>query len=339
MIETIYFDGKKPAIAYTDFTAIYISRSLTGSQLETAIKHEKGHIWLNHNNRFKAIKDINFMLANIAADLEIAYHLYDQDDLDAIEAPRSLLKGGISKKHCEEYPSCKYMEEFYQELLKKKNKLKSHDGHANKDKDDKEDKGKDKTAEQLVEDAKKEIQKQKNKTKAKKLLEHFNPPKPSLASELMATFGRNKIKHVRSYRNPDEFEESDFFIKGWVVQKRKPKLNIFVDRSGSFCPDKTAKATSVLDKCLKKFRGKINKDVFYFNNGILLKDPMRGDGGTNYEAVIDIIKKDKAEMSIIITDDDYCACKSEKIDKTIVIPIGCSKTKIANVFGLTEVFI
>ena len=342
MIKIKRFNGLKPSVAYTDFTSVYVSNSLSGREERTALKHERAHIFLQHNLRIQKLG--NKTLANIAGDLEIAYHIYNDEDNQVITAPRSLLAEGIKKKDCEKYPGCIYMEEFYEELLKDKDMtLKSHDAEFNKLNDT--DKELSESIEDIVKKAIQSIEEcvesdesEKQTQQAQSVINKFKAPKPSLASELLSVFGRNKLTHKRSYRNPDEFEDNqDFFKKGWVTEKRKPKLNIFVDRSGSFDDIKTLSATKKLDECLMKYRGRINKDVFYFNHMIMVDDPKIGNGGTDYKQVIDKINADASDLSIIITDDDPCNSKSGPKSKTIVMPIGCTHTNIGKMFGLVEV--
>jgi len=343
MIKIKKFNGLKPAPAYTDFTAVYVSNSLSASEEKTALKHERAHIFLQHNCRMKKLE--NKILANIAGDLEIAYHIYNDEDDLSITLPRSLLAGGIRKKDCDKYPDCIYMEDFYKKLLEEKeSNLKSHDAAANILNDSEGELSED--VESIVNKAIKQINDsidadeiEKKQQEVQAIINNFKSPKPSLASELLSVFGRNKLKHKRSYRNPDEFENNnDFFKKGWITEKRKPKLNIFVDRSGSFDESKTVLATKKLDECLMKYRGRISRDVFYFNHMLMGIDPKVGHGGTDYKQVIDKINTDAADLSIIITDNDPCNSELGPKAKTIVMPIGCSTTSVGAKFNLVEVY-
>ena len=109
MIKVIRYPGKEPAIAYTDFQSVYLSDLLGKPQTQayrTAHKHECGHIWLQHLPRRLAFEatlaePLHADTWNIAADCEIAWHLYDADDEAEIAAPRSRLRGGITRVHAQ----------------------------------------------------------------------------------------------------------------------------------------------------------------------------------------------------------------------------------------------
>lgn len=356
MIKEVRFDGNEPSVAYTDFSAIYLSNSLFGKDLETAKKHELSHIWLQHQSRLselkKNTKDVDHLIWNIAADLEIAKHIYDQQDEATIASPFSMLKGGIRKKHVADYKS-EYAEGFYEELMKQsdeiKEMLKSMDAAGNKMEEEQEgeqegESQQQKPVEEVVKEAQQKNAEEKEKAENRKRIKQvhesiksFKAPKPSLASEIDSVFGRNKITRVKSYRRPSRVE-SEFLQKGRVSKKKAARFALYVDRSGSFDNGKTMEATRKIAEIVTKYRGKIEKDVFYFNNNLLTVDPMVGSGGTNYQAVVDDIIRNQAELSIIITDDDYCHIEFDKkrLPKVLVVPVGCSSTVIAKVIGAYE---
>lgn len=336
--------ARNGAIGYTDFTAIYIRSSVHGNERGLVRKHELSHIWLQHNLRGidfeKHHKNVDHYLLNVAMDLEIAKHLYDNDDLGVIERPRSSLMGAITQKHCEKYPSCMYFEEYYLELEKQKNNLlKSFDAKHNKfSKSKKSDKkrSKESIVSQAVEKAKK-LKKHQTVQKIQGKLDQYRI-KPSLASEIDAVAGRQKIVRIDSYRRPSRNESLDFFKKGRISKRKTPKITIYVDRSGSFDSSKTAKATETLKKILSKYRGQVRADALYFNDNLTESDPKIGNGGTNHQIVVDEIVKSNSELSIIITDDDDgLHTIPNKLPKTIIIPVGCNRTAIADKLGIIEV--
>lgn len=354
-IKEIRFKGRVPSIAYTDFSAIYISHSLTGEDLFVARKHEKAHIWLQHQKRMENIgKNIDRYLFNIAGDMEIALHIYDSNDEKVISNIHSLIHKGITKNDCIRYPNCQYAEEFYEELLKEKkeilDKLRSIDAKFNKNRKVKNGslvkENIKSIVKQAINNARKESeqhQKRKSITEAQYAINKFKPQKPTLASVIDSCFGRNKIERVSSYRRPNR-RESDFLQKGEISKRKQPNMAIFVDRSGSFDSMKTSKATNILMGVIKKYRGKIKNDSFYFNDKLMQVDPCTGNGGTNYQCVIDFLKENPSELAIIITDDDQTNNMKffNYSGKTIIIPIGCNNTWIgsqlkANGFNVIEI--
>ena len=342
---------EKGVVAYTDFSAIYLSEFLVGDDYEVARIHELAHIWLQHQIRAEIFKgknkNIDNHILNLALDCEIAIHIYTDNDDAVINRPRTRLTGGIDKKFIKKLKS-KYAEEIYFELLKSGKNAKNFDKHIFKKSGEKNKNIKD--VKDIINKAKKEskkikdtAKKQKSQKQFKKQISDFKPPKPSLSSEIDSVFGRNKIRRERSYRRPSRIEHNnDFFKKGMISKKKIPKLTVYVDRSGSFCSDKTAKATSTLKNIIEKYRGKIKQDAIYFNDILFSADTGVGSGGTNYNAVIKHIADNNSELSVIITDDD----SSEKVDnikielkKIIIIPVGCDNTDLARKYNIKEIII
>ena len=352
-IPEIRFNGTEPSIGYTDGTYIYLSRSvLKQDELNTLRIHESSHIWLNHFNRSKAIPNCDSQLWNIASDMEIALHIYGPEEEASIKRPRSSLAKGITKEHCKKYPDCVYAEDFYNALMKEKEEALERfknfiqdmvkDTNETPEQNENSDTNKIPVPE-LIEKTKKNIQEQKEEARKQKQLaeiqkqvSNFKPPKPSLASAIDMYVGRTKVTREASYRRPPR-RENDYLRKGMVSKPKSPALTVYVDRSGSFCPAKTAEATRKLKEVLVKYRGKVTMDTVYFADNLMKEDPGKGGGGTNYTAVIENIKKDKAQLSIIITDDDCCSYEGKQLEqKVIVIPIGCEKTSIAEKIGAIE---
>ena len=357
-IREIRFDGKVPSIAYTDFSCIYLSWLLKGGELEVARAHELAHIWLQHQQRktrfAESLESIDHYCWNIAADLEIAKYIYTDYHNSQITKPRSLLAGGITSEHVKPYKG-EYAEEFYMELMEKKEeeeeKGNSFDADGNQWGEEEEG-GDEKSSssspaidvsdvveqaiKNAVEQAAKEVKAQQT-IQLHKVVEDFKPPKPSLASEIDKAVGRNKLVRISSYKRPNR-RESDFLLKGKVSKRKAAKITLYVDRSGSFDATKTMAATSKVSEVMRKYRGKIDRDVIYFNNTLLTIDPINGGGGTNYRAVADDIRRNSSDLSIVITDDDGCESLDFKVKtKVLVIPVGCTTTNFAKEIGAVEV--
>jgi predicted metal-dependent peptidase len=333
------------SISYTDFTNIYLNFNFIESELELCRIHEMSHIWLQHHIRggiFKEKhKNVDHFLLNVAMDYEIAKHIYNDEDEVVLNRKNSRLFHTIKKKDTEMYPNCQYFEEYYFELLKDANRnTRTIDAEHNKcHKDSKNTDGIAKNREVLVKEAKeksKKIHKKNNIQKHQSLLENYKI-KPSLASEIDAIAGRQKISRIKSYRRPAR-RDGDFFNKGEISKRKTPKITIYVDRSGSFDDTKTMQATQALRKILLKYRGSINHDTLYFNDRLMVKDPIVGSGGTNHQAVVEEIKQSLSQLSIIITDnDDGLSNIPDKLPPIIILPIGCSNTILANKLRVKEV--
>jgi predicted metal-dependent peptidase len=346
-IKEIRFDGKIPSIAYTDFSAIYLSQFLYGEELSTARKHELSHIWLQHQIRLqnlkKRLENVDLRIWNIAADLEIAKYIYSDEDNHNITKPRSFLHGGINTAKVKEFAG-EYAEDFYEELLsKKQDNYSSFDGEGNIFNDTDGDDGEVSLPDIVKEAINKAIQDEENVHQRKiseqlqEAIHNFKPPKPSLASEIDSLFGRNKIVRKKSYRRPSR-RESQFLLAGRASVKKSAKVTIYVDRSGSFDESKTEFATNKLSEMLRKYRSKIDKDVIYFNDTLMNDDPLKGLGGTNYKAVYDDIVRNNAELSIVITDNDSCEdTVKPTTQKVIVVPVGCASTLFAQKIRAKEI--
>lgn len=359
MIEVERFDGIMPSIGYTDQVKVYISNSIKKSdEFEVLYKHECSHIWLQHFIRQLTIRttekdNFDWKRWAQAVDLEIALHIYDDIDENIINRPFSLLNGGICKKDLEKYKDCVYAEDFYYALLETPLENDSHDGEANKDKEEDKEKDKEeqysalseekkqeliKVAKELVKEAIIEIARQSEVQRFKEESKKFFP-RPTLASEIDIHLGRAALARVSSYRRPNR-RESEFIKKGTISKPKTPKVLIYLDRSGSFTPEKTRMANDKLNVILNKYRTKIDKDVVFFHDTLFDKEP-EGTGGTNYLAVAKDIALNRPTLAVVITDDDGCdeECRNalNKCDtKIIMIPIGCPATKAANIFGAKE---
>lgn len=347
MIRVIEFDGFSPAPAYTDYSAVYVSTSLAGEQRRTALRHERAHIWLQHQSRCAALTSqmgeaLNRKAWNIAADLEIAKHIYTSRDDAALMEPRSALNGGIRLCHCDEYPGAEYAEEFYAAIMASAppEGAASMDGEAS----DEASAGNGLDAShlgdvgELVADARSQSDAASDEAdcaasaaQAQRSIANFKPPKPSLSSLIDMHIGRTVRTRSDSYRRPSRRRAaSDLIAKGAVTKQKTPRMTVYVDRSGSFSPEKTAASLKAMAACLMKYRGRVDCDVIYFADALMSIDPGRGCGGTNYQPVIDQIVADRAEISIIVTDADSAAgvAVRGRLPPVVVVPIDCQVTSI-----------
>ena len=359
-IEIKRFPGVDPAIGYTDYSAVYLSEVLHGTQYALVLKHELGHIWLQHGPRTRARQPEDARLWNVACDMEIARHLYsDEDDL-VITSPRSWLSGGIRKSDADKFPDCDYAEEFYEALLlqpeEHRQDYQSHDGDANGqssegsphgDANGQSSEGSPhesaplESTETLVDKAKALLEEHGRAAacvKMQEALKGFRPPS-SLASELDQWLVSPSLQRERSYRRPSRRTTGDLFRKGEVVVPKQPLITIYIDRSGSFDDSKTEAATQALDRVLMKYRASVKTDVWYFNNGLLDVDPKVGGGGTNYGAVVEHINSVRPKIAVMVTDDDPCdpTLKIEGNTNLLIICIGTPTTCVGKVLSAKEI--
>lgn len=356
-IKKNYIEGLSP-LGYTNYSEIFVSEELWGEYEELVSLHEAAHILLKHKTRTLALKHkykkVDYRLSNVAADLEIAKKIYDNYDNQLIERPRSILAGGISIKHCNEYPDCETMEEYYDAIINDpENKFMSMDDenaiHLQISIENSDENAEPMTEQQIkdlteeVQGIIKELVEKRNESKSLQKLEKkvldFKHPKPSLASEIDAALGRFKIKKERSYaRINRRSNDSGLFTKGSKNKRKKPKLMVYVDRSGSFSLDKTSVSQEKISEIIKKYRCSIDMDIVYFNNDLIKDDPKEGSGGTNYQCVLTDIEFQEPELAIIITDSDHSSVEQMTKDiNIIVLPVGCSQTWLATQIKCKEV--
>lgn len=364
-----------PAIGWTDFTNVYILRKIDQSPRyrEILVKHEYAHIFLHHKYRGRQLltklqeKDkeagVDFRLWNVACDMEIAQHIYTDQDNNRIAEFGSPLNGGIVVKDAQELiPDPAYAEDYYDALIKKSEEEDSKQYKANicisdEYEDESESEGEsggavgpedaleDVTEEVIEEQIKKlkealEDQKTQEKVKnqVKKQMEDILSRPPTLAGEIDRHLGRYRAERVKSYARPPRVESSNIIRKGRKTKLMSPRVTVIVDRSGSFTPAKTQAATEAMKNALLKYRGRVRFDVLYFGNDVYTEEPT-GSHGTNYQAVYERIMKDASELTVVITDDDSCILPDIEIPKTrvLVVPIGCSTTQFAKAIKATEV--
>lgn len=215
-IRVIEFDGLHPAPAYTDFSAVYVSTTLSGEQRRTALRHERAHIWLQHQVRRKTLEQeigpLDRKIWNIAIDLEIARHIYTQRDDDAITEIRSALSGGIRRCHCDQYPNSLYAEEYYSEIMNSAppDGADSMDGDASEESVlENSDEEKTSNPKELVNKARDfadessdDDEKTESAKQTQRSIDGFRPPKPSLASLIDMHIGRTVRSRSDSYRRP-----------------------------------------------------------------------------------------------------------------------------------------
>ena len=352
------------APAYTDGLKIYIANNLSKREERLAIIHEQAHIMLNHFNRGKRVlakelKEFDKDKWEMSLELEIARHLYSDADEALITSERSGLHGGVVRDSIPELPpEIVIAEDIYEWLKQNKSDqpemticLCSHDDkdsdEGNKpDKDSDEGNKPDKDSDEgnkpdkvyTSDEVKKIIEvigelidaKNKQETLLKnnaEMFENIKKRKPTLISEIDKSL-RTRAESHKSYRRPSRYPDTDFILKGRMTRHLSPLVEIFLDRSGSFTPEKTRKANDVVQKVLQKYGSSIRKDVWFFGSDKISSEDFEG-GNTPYHLIIEHLNKTVPKIAIVITDDDSahgCNPLANPLTKILCIPIDCVET-------------
>lgn len=354
IIEEIELTGVKPA-GYTDYRRVYVSKDLPKDQRALMKKHVSCHIWLMHNTRKP--KDACDKLWDIATDAEIAINIYTDLEERMVDMPRSLIHGMITKRTLpRDMPrELLYAEDIYSWLISRPEKEqdnfpKSLDGQHNKD-DSSGSRVADEDIEDLISKAREnwdkveeqmmqsqlsaQSQKQMQDFKEKTIERRNHSLYGALDAAIQDSYA---LWRKKSFRRPSRRENSDFVQKGITKERKRVRLIIYCDRSGSFNQEKTKEAQEKINQICQKYRADLKVDVLFFNAHILDTDPKQGQGETNYKAVRDHIAANNPEVAIVITDDDGCDTLDPVNSKVLVVPIGVGKTFFASKIGGQEVY-
>lgn len=358
-----------PSPGWTDYKHIHILNQITGDDERVLLTHESSHVWLNHDQRCKPLADKR--LAAVACELEIARAIYTQEDNKIIERSYSPIKGGYTASSMPELPKeLVYLEDIYDWLVKNQPELPKDKGcQACKEKtgdaqpigdgkqkgdapddtgtpDDaqggnqasegeNEDTGAGNDPAKLVEQVKKKLDHAAS-IAAGELAARIKVKRSFLASEIEALNSDARKKKL-SYSRPNKRKLDQEFSRGYKRQLAKPKVIIYVDRSGSFTPEKTEKAQSILAKLLSRYQTTINASTVYFTCGRIWDREPTDNGDTPYQAVVNHIAEQTPALAIVITDDDPLNVNTRKLAaRTLVVPVGCKTTDFAKHFNLKE---
>lgn len=341
----IYTVPPKP-IAYTDFTAIYVTVYASDMERHLLRKRELSRIYLQHKRRRPTDADPERWQQ--ACDMEIAYHIFTDHDQQFIDNSQ-LLRHIISKHDCPD--GYLYAEQFYEQLadataaddednvLGVNSVIETDDdeGHTQETTPAPED------MEALIGEAQRQLAESLDEMglatdTARAYVQQKEAKKYSLAGLLEASINKHlHISRQKGYQRPPRRETRGLLLKGTKVTKQVPKLVIYVDRSGSFDAIKTAQATQKLLEITAKYRARLTTDVYWFNDTVQSQDPLVGSGDTNYRAVCQHIQEASPEMVVVITDDDTCGEMPPLTTDVIVYPVGCESTQFAKAINCQEV--
>ena len=351
------------APAKTDFTKIYICDDVNNREYGVLLKHEQSHIWLEHNKRFT--KEMDRQIWSIATEMEIARNIYDEEDLAIMTAPLSRIAGAylpdsipdlppdlllaeeihdwLVKKREEDYGA---MAEWIRENADKLDQCCTHDDHDHGEDGDSEGQAIDvrmlpEDVQELISSALEKIEgAQKSAVAEKSVLDNLAEIKnrtPTLVYEMDALL-RKRSERENSYRRPSRRMNADIIHRGKITVPRPPLVEIFVDRSGSFTPEKTERAENAVKEIVKKYHSSIRHDLWFFGSGKISSHDFQG-GDTPYHLIHEHLQSSRPKIAVVITDDDGCCDFSTPITgtKILVIPIGCTSTDFSKKIGGIEV--
>lgn len=323
----------------TDFVKIYIASELNKSEYRTTLRHEQAHVWAGHNRRRP--KDSKDELWKIACEMEIARTIYDDEDVQNINAPRSRLSGGFIAGTIKDLPPDLYLaEDIYDWLLKQPQENIPKDTCTcscdlkNESGEDKDNAIQSESISSVREKLDSDEKSEKSQVAVAAAYKAVRNRSPSLTEAIDAAL-RTRVERERSYRRPSRRDCAEIILSGTVSKPRPPLVEIFVDRSGSFSADKTEQAELNLKKLLLRYGASIKADVWYFGNGALLADDCGGGGDTPYHLISQHLIKSMPKIAIIITDDDPVDSSVIPVigPSIVCIPIGCSSTKLSIALG------
>lgn len=338
-----------PSVAWTDGACVYIRQDAMSSRkaLRTLLRHERAHIMLLHKMRGRKFRPTSWRKWNVACDMEIAMHIYDQRDEEAIVAPRSPLANGINREYCEKIaPGVSlYAEDYYSLVPDDAECMDDIDGI---DGIEPHDGDQDNQQEIEVADVIRSIrsaldaasdaeERQDALEKAQRQVHKNLMPRPSLPGFLDQHLARHAMARRRTYHKPTRRVAGDIIMRGIKRKPANPRVTVYVDRSGSFSSPKTEHTLRIIGTVLARYRARLRCDVIYFADTLMCRDPMHGDGGTNYTAVLEDINRSLPDVAVVITDDDPAMNVPKPSRPVVVIPIGCQRTKLAGVIGACEV--
>jgi hypothetical protein len=340
-----------PAPAYTDFSSIFIAREATPAQEKILIAHEQAHIWLNHHTR--RAPDFNSgeydrKIWDTALEMEIARCIYTPEDEDEIRKPLTLISGGFVSDSFKKMPSNIILAEDIYIWLKnnpqemhKNIKFCSCPEHSENDSQNPSEPPSQEEIKQLklaIKHLAETISTKGDKYSAQKIIK----PKPSLASEIDYIF-RNLKQKRGSYLRPSRREVEPFILRGKKKYRKRPAVEVYVDRSGSMSGEKTGASIERLKTILSRYRATIKNDVFYFSDGKIYPHDVRPSGGNPYPLVMEQIEKNRPTVAIIITDYDLEETEglkplSHRETKILCVPVCAERTAISNLIGAIDVF-
>lgn len=325
-----------PAPGFTDFVSIFLAQELNADEYRTCLRHEQAHVWAGHNRRRP--DHCHEEQWKIACEMEVARNIYDAEDIANITAPRSRLNGAYLPSSIDGMPPEMLLaEDIYEWLLAHPQKQQKCGCSTHCDHSDDADDGQEPVPMAAIReklDADEAASRSEAAAKSAYIAARNRPP--SLTECIDAAL-RYRVVSEPSFRRPARRQSSDHISKGRVSTPRPPLVEIYVDRSGSFTPEKTSYAERTLRSLLARYSSSIRYDVWFFGNGALVADDPGGGGDTPYHLVAEQINRSRPRLAIVITDDDQAGEIERPAVDIICVPIGCKHTSLAIAIGGKDV--
>ncbi len=327
-----------PSPGYTDFTRIYIASELNASEYRTALRHEQAHVWSRHNmRRPESAQEREW---EIACEMEIARSIYDALDIATINAPRSRLRGGYLPDTIADLPPGLLLaEDIYQWLLHHPQEEAVENMCSCSCAGEAQGEGEPAVPAHDIRRHLDEMEAvQASAEAAASAYRSIMLRTPSLTEAIDASL-RVRIVRESSYARPSRRQIAGIILRGRKTTPRPPRVEIFVDRSGSFTPQKTSAAEDKLRLILARYGGCIQHDVWYFGNGSIRADGAESGGDTPYALVAQHLLLSQPKIAVIITDDDACPDLPKMPPHTQIfcVAIGSNATCVAAKIGATAV--
>ena len=323
----------------TDFTRIFIASELNRDEYRTTLRHEQAHVWAGHNRRRP--DNARSRLWEIACEMEIARTIYDRRDIATITAPRSRLAGGYLPDSLDGLPPDALLAEVIYEWLveQPENEVPLQKCCACSCAGDEENGQADCAAPEAVRDQlDADEAARESQIAAAYAYDRLKNRAPSLTEAVDAVL-RVRIEREKSYRRPSRRDSEDVILRGAISTPRPPLVEIFVDRSASFTPAKTAAAEQRLKVLLSRYGATIKADVWFFGNGKLTATDPGGGGDTPYPLIAQHITRSTPRLAIIITDNDPVGPLDAvgRCTTVLCVPVGCRNTALAKAIGGRDV--
>jgi hypothetical protein len=332
----------------TDFVSIYIATELNTKEYRVVMRHEQAHIWAGHlRRRPKALTIESAAAWKIAAEMEIARNIYDEDDIATIVEPRSRLNGIYLPDTIAGLPDDLLVaEDIYDWLLAHPAKNPSCTGCACGTKHEGEHPetpgGASPAPISEVRDALDYLEASDAASRSASDRYAALLRRPPSMTECLDAALRYRMERERTYLRPSRRSSPGLILRGRRSVPRPPRVEIYIDRSGSFTPSKTDSAERALDILLTRYRASIKADTWYFGDGCISAQDIESGGDTPYHLVAEQITRSTPKIAIIITDDDAPAQDIRATPagvSVICIPIGCASTRSAAAIGARDVVI
>jgi predicted metal-dependent peptidase len=344
--------SEMPAPAFTDHSHIFICKEADNGDRSLLLRHEQAHIWLNHKTRKPDCENLDRAVWTIALEMEIARNFYTKEDEARINRPFSALKGGyVSDTFKKMPPEIKMAEDIYQWLIDNPDERPDvtnfcvcrdcDENEGNEGDEGNEESESSPSAKDIeeIEDGLKKIALDVTSEKYNKQL--LEKKKPSLASEIDYILRSKKVRN-RTFMRESRRQVEGVILKGARKLKKSPRVEIFVDRSGSMSGEKTGASVEKLKRILRKYKASVRNDVFYFSSGKIYSHDIPPNGGNPYPLVMAHIEKSKPQIAVIITDYDLEETAdlkplSHSETKILCVPVCAERTAISHLIGAKEV--